>query len=261
MQQFHGMRTFAAVHHRPLPCDAPLRAHVRRQAHDLKHHSPMTQPQYSDSDYVEAFQRNDEAILDAFQREARKAFAKMMLQAKYRSIDPYTKNNIFSDVLTELWEKAYRNELVSTDGIVEIGREGHREPLTRPLVAYFMGIVRHKAHASWAQGKDTTLVDDFSSFGEEPALDIEADEPDAWRRVVWVCVNEMPKRCQELMDLFFVQGLSDQAVLQLRSRQHGEQMSSKGLKSAKSGCLKSLRQRVRALCKQRGIHITTALAK
>lgn len=251
------MRNFAAAKHRHSP--QPTGQGRRRRAKDLEPPHPMTQPPYTDNDYVEAFQHNDEAVLDAFQREARKAFAKMMLQANYRSIDPFTKNDIFADVLSELWEKAYRNELVSEDGIVKIGREGRREPLARPLVAYFLGIARNKARAQWAQGKDQALVDDLSAFGEEPELDIEADDPDAWRRVVWVCVGQMPKRCQELMDLFFVQGLSDQAVLRLRSQQHGEQMSSKGLKSAKSGCLKSLRQQVRALCQQRGIHITAAL--
>ena len=268
MVQSHRIRTFADTEYRQLPLGYLLKEGTQGQGHNLKPYSQMAKsdaqdgrPHYSDSTYVEAFKNNDECILDAFQHEARKAFSKMMMRAQYRRIDLYTKNNIFTESLTDIWEKAYRDELVSEDGIVKLGREGHRAPLTLSLVPYFLGIVRNKILTEWTKGKGITHVDDLSPFGEDIEPEVEADEPDDWKEVVWVCVNQMPKRCQELMDLFFVQGLSDQAVLQLRSQQHGEQMSSKGLKSAKSKCLQSLRKQVKDLCKQRGIHITTALEK
>lgn len=162
----------------------------------------------------------------------------------YSGISGDDKGDILQDSFIILWRKIESGDL-SADGLVlwTKGRSGTRE--VADLMAYFMRIVRNKYLETLrliGRTSDTEITSVMRTLVAETSRTDDEEEEEEVDNIVARCFMLLPRRCQELIDLFYVQGKTLDEIISLR----GGQQTYKGVKTAKYKCLKSLRERVAA---------------
>lgn len=165
----------------------------------------------------------------------------------YGRISADDKGDLLQDSFIILWRRIEARDLFADGGRLYVkGRHGTHE--VTDLMAYFMRIVRNKYLETLrviGRNPDVDITAPrWERLESTPADPSEYDDDD--RDIVARCLMMLPRRCQELIDLFYAQGLSLDDIIALR----GGRQSYKGLKTAKYKCLKNLRERVADILRQ-----------
>lgn len=178
-------------------------------------------------------------MAEALYRRCREQFVRGT--AHYGGINSDDKGDLLQDSFIILWKKIEVADLfVSQRRLWAKGRHGTGE--VPDLMGYFMRIVRNKYLESLRTAGRLPEADMAAAMRTQPAVAPPDEGPtESYTGIVTRCLMMLPRRCQELIDLFYVQGLSLDDII----RRRGGLQTYQGLKTAKYKCLKSLRERVR----------------
>lgn len=195
---------------------------------------------------------SDLQLISAIARGSRKAERALFLKLRQRfwqgasdlsGINEDDKGDILQDSFIILWKKIQEGDIfVNADKAYVKGRNDTKE--ITDLSGFFMRIVKNKYHEALRSAGKTVSLDERSAQND----DTTSDEHHA-TDITYRCLMMLPRHCQTLIELFYVQGKSLDEILALR---HGLQTYT-GLKTAKYKCLKNLKDRIRAMYHEHGL--------
>lgn len=193
--------------------------------------------EFGDVEYVEGCVAQVREIENSLYNKARRQYGKV--SAAFDGISSDDREDLFHDSYLLFWDKIERRQIfISAGRVYAKGQNGTYE--LHDLMSYFVRIVQNKYKemlrenskmADWTEGCQPD--DDVLGWWEE---DIDARRD----RMVSACVQALPKRCFEILTLFYYEKKSLDEILALRS----ENQSYDGLKTGKAKCLKNLKERI-----------------
>lgn len=211
------------------------------------HHNAATQPQHTDTQYIEALRTGDNAVVGELYERCRQALTRHLQDSAH--IDASDRKELLQAAFLQLWQLASDGRLHATNGHVALTTRQATEAHIDSLVAYFLGIAANKCR------EETRFRARFETLDIEPPDEPIEDEEQTKQRIVSECIQRMPKRCREILTLFFYEQLSLSEILARRAADKGAPLSYDGLKTAKAKCLKQLMTHIKQACQQAGIHI------
>lgn len=191
----------------------------------------------TDMEVIEGLQCNDRKIEKSFYLSCHDYFVSHrtgILWAEERGArEP---QDIFQESFLKMWQEIQARRIYVRDNYAwRIDRNGVGRRMTASLKTYLMAIVKYKHY------EDIREEDIYRGY---PAtiVDIVEEEPDENLRkwIVSQCVNNLPARCKNILTLFYYENKSLDEILALRK----ENQSKDGLKTGKSKCVKTLRERI-----------------
>lgn len=195
---------------------------------------------------------SDTQLVCAITQGARKAEKALFLKLRqrfwqgagcYSGINEEDKGDILQDSFIILWKKIQTSELFTAEGKLYVkGRNGTKE--VTDLSGYFMRIAKNKYHETLKAAGKTVPIDERGTQSDDTP--IYTEQP---TEITYRCLMMLPRHCQELINLFYIQGKSLDEILTMRNRLQ----TYKGLKSAKFKCLKNLKDRVREMYREKGL--------
>jgi len=150
--------------------------------------------------------------------------------------------DLFQDSFLKLWQEIQARRIYIRDNYAwRTDRTGNNRKMSASLKTYLMAIAKYKNYE---------LLREKEIYGSEIAnaaeeIDEEPDENTSeW--IVGQCVNGLPQRCKEILTLFYYEGKTLDEILAIRQ----ENQSKDGLKTGKSKCMKTLKERIIAKFKE-----------
>jgi len=150
--------------------------------------------------------------------------------------------DLFQDSFLILWKEIQARRIYIRDNYAwRTDRTGNNRKMSASLKTYLMAITKYKNYE---------LLREKEIYGSETAnaavgIDEEADENTSeW--IVGQCVNDLPQRCKEILTLFYYEGKTLDEILEIRQ----ENQSKDGLKTGKSKCMKTLKEKIIAKFKE-----------
>lgn len=195
---------------------------------------------YTDVEYVDGMKTQDKTIEMAFYEVCRRQFIKGT--SKYMGLNEDDKDDMFSESYILMWEKIRDGQIFVRDQ--KVFAKGSKEVKIVPdIIGYFMRIVKNKYLESLRKNNKTIqLPEQFGSKDEIEEAGTWWDESPAEKkdRIVNECVKNLPKRCFEILTMFYYKNMSLEDILAERK----ENQSYDGLKSGKSKCMKNLKNQI-----------------
>lgn len=166
------------------------------------------------------------------------------------------RDDIFQNTFITLWQNIEHRKIYVENGVV-FSQDGL--PFRGTVTSYFMGIARLKymefvrSTVNWVALDEVHVYSSTDgmkhSVDGEPITNEWLDTENPMWEVVAECVAELPERCYQILDLFYVQGKSLDLIMDKLTTF----TSKDALKTAKNKCLTRLRQSAIELYKTRKI--------
>lgn len=191
----------------------------------------------TDTEIIEGLQDNDKKIENLFYLSCRSYFVE-----RRSGIFVFEQNgarepqDIFQESFLKLWQEIQsRRIFIHNNYAWRIDKNGVGRKMSASLKTYLMAIAKYKNYENIRE--EEIYADEPTTFTE-----IESDESDEDFRnwIVTQCVNNLPDRCKDILTLFYYENKSLDEILSIRK----ESRSKDGLKTGKSKCIKTLRERI-----------------
>lgn len=195
---------------------------------------------YTDIQIVEAYQNGDKRAQQFWYDKCHSQFG--IGTSNYIGLTDYMRDDLFQDSFIILWEKMESRQIYAADGYIHaISRHG--DGIVPDLLGYFMRIVKNKYLELYHSGKyiipiNEVVTSSKEDFFEELYWD---EDPEVEKdRIVSQCLLSLPKSCFEILTMFYYEKKSLEQILIERP----ENSSYDGLKSRKSKCMATLKERI-----------------
>lgn len=177
--------------------------------------------------------------LDDLKQGSEQAFKKVYLDNREKFINFARRYSLSEDDLTEVYQDAY---LAFYENIMN----GKIKTFTCSISTYLFSIGKYLIFQKVKDSNKTINPDyDFQIVRENEididALDIENDELTEEQQLLHENFSTLGKQCQELLTLFYYRGYTIKDILEF-----GNYNNENVVKSAKSRCLKTLKERIKA---------------
>ncbi len=144
--------------------------------------------------------------------------------------------DLFHETFLKLWQEIETYRIYVDDNAVwRRDRNGNNRKMTASLNTYLMSIARNLSFEHMRE-------EEIYESADDNMFDIAPEEQDE-KNPEWIVersVNSLPKRCREILTMFYYEGRSLDEILQLRQ----ENQSKDGLKTGKSKCMKILKEKI-----------------
>lgn len=196
---------------------------------------------YTDVEVVDGLQRRERNVEEWFYRTARRYFMEKFHEEFF---DHTAKEEIFQNSFVKLWTEITSRRIALHGGhLTRTQKDGHFFPLTCSLTTFLMAIARNEYREMVRDNRLTYVDRYFDDVIPDDATILFNEEPDEDRmqRVVAECVGRLSPSCAEILTLFYYEGRSLDEILELRA---DSGTSKDGLKTRKSKCMNTLRQKI-----------------
>lgn len=200
-------------------------------------HNDNKTAELSDTEIIAGIQGNDNDVERNFYLSCKAYF-----KARHHSVIDFKgrareEDDLFQESFLKLWQEIQRRQIHVRDNHPwRIDRNGDCRKMSASLKTYLMAIARYKNYELLRE--EAIYVPGQPGITPYDEQDMANDLTAEW--IVEVCVNELPRRCKEILTMFYYEKKNLDEILAIRN----ENQSKDGLKTGKSKCLKSLRERV-----------------
>lgn len=194
------------------------------------------QPELSDTEVIEGLQHNDRSVERSFYLSCQRYFKDRRSGVFDQSEGAQEEQDLFQDSFLSLWQEIQARRIYVRDNYAwRTDRSGNDRRMSASLKTYLMAIAKYKNYEMLRE--EDLYVSEQSNISDKPME--EADE-DTSQWIVEQCVNMLPPRCKEILTLFYYEGKSLDEILAIRN----ENQSKDGLKTGKSKCMKTLKEKI-----------------
>ena len=193
---------------------------------------------YTDTEYVNGMKSGNRRIQSHFYNHCRDYFNQTY--SKLFFTDNEQKNDIFEDSFIILWQKIERGEIYAKDGVV-MSKGGKQMKCN--LKTFLMSIAWNKFREYARKHREELFEDMFTTSSQmclRSVSDSDNDVEVMKNEIIATCVAKMPKRCNQILTMFYFEGKKLDAIMVELST-----FSSKdALKTAKNKCFSTLKNNV-----------------
>ena len=187
-----------------------------------------------DWEVVEGFQRKDEEVQKRFYQRCWSYYrehGKGVIDFRTKVETP---EDLFHESFLRLWEELeYRVIRVHDGEVFRLDHQGRERKMTASLLTFFMAIAKNR---NLELGREEACFESLPAEIKDPG--VEEEEELLKERLVSECVSRLPKRCKDILTMFYYQGMTLDQILDSRE----ENISKDGLKSGKSKCMRLLKK-------------------
>jgi len=197
-----------------------------------------TEYDLTDKEVIEGLQEKNPVVEKTFYLSCQRYFKERragVFEFKGGVLDD---EDLFQDSFLKLWQEIQARRIYIRDNYAwRTDRTGNNRKMSASLKTYLMAIAKYKNYE---------LLREKEIYGSElnPTAVRMDEEPDEniseW--IVGQCVNELPQRCKKILTLFYYEGKTLDEILEIRQ----ENQSKDGLKTGKSKCMKTLKEKITA---------------
>lgn len=200
----------------------------------------------TDIEVIEGLQSNDQIVANSFYLSCRRYYLRVRDGVfDFNNKGAQETMDIFQDSFLKLWQEIQTRQIYVRDNYAwRTDRNGNDRKMSASLKTYLLSIAKYKNYE---------LIREEEVYVPEQANapDREDAQPEEYTSewIVEMCVNALPPRCKEILTLFYYENKSLDEILEIRH----ENQSKDGLKSGKSKCMKSLKDRISAEFERRNL--------
>ncbi len=195
-----------------------------------------TEYDLTDTEIIEGLQHKNPVVEKSFYLSCQRYFMERRSGVFDYKGGTQGDEDLFQDSFLKLWQEIHAHRIYIRDNYAwRTDRSGNNRKMSASLKTYLMAIAKYKNYE---------LFREEEIYGSEPAnaaerMDEEPDENTSeW--IVGQCVNGLPQRCKEILTLFYYEGKTLDEILEIRQ----ENQSKDGLKTGKSKCMKTLKEKI-----------------
>ena len=195
----------------------------------------ITQP-LTDADVINGLQNNDGFVEKVFYLSCKRYFKERLVGVFNHKSSARETQDLFQDSFLLLWQEIQARRIYVQDNYAwRTDRYGNSRKMSASLKTYLMAIAKYKNYELLRE--EEIYVSEQINVPDKP--EEEADENTSnW--IVEQCVNMLPRRCKQILTLFYYEGKSLDEILIIRN----ENQSKNGLKTGKSKCMKNLKDKI-----------------
>lgn len=195
-----------------------------------------SQTQLSDKEVIEGLQQCDRSVERSFYLSCQRYFNAIHSRVLDTRSGAQEAQDIFHDSFSMLWREIQIRRIYIRDNYAwRTDRSGNDRIMSASLKTYLMAIAKYRNYELLRE--EEIYVSGDTNLPDKP--EEEADENTSeW--IVGQCVNMLPPRCKDILTLFYYEGKSLDEILSIRN----ENQSKDGLKTGKSKCIKSLKEKI-----------------
>lgn len=201
---------------------------------------------YSDTEVVERLQHSDRRVEEWFYNTTRRYFNEHFNEVFF---DKDKKQEIFQMAFLKLWTEIENRKIRMVNGAISRQQKnGGYKPMSCSLTTFLMTFAKLENREIMRRVKDV-YVDDLiaceavsSEYATLSQNDTE-EEKEQLIRIMDDCIQGLPPHCIEIITMFYLEGKNLDEIITLRKEGN---ITKTGLKSAKSKCMTTLKERVRA---------------
>lgn len=199
----------------------------------------------SDKEVIEGLQHNDHAVVRSFYLSCQQYFNDRRSGVFDFKGVAQDEQDLFQDSFLKLWQEIQARQIYVRDNYAwRTDRNGNDRKMSASLKTYLLSIAKYKNYE---------LIREEEVYVHEqtnaPEREDEQTEEYTSEWIVEMCVNALPPRCKEILTLFYYENKSLDEILEIRH----ENQSYDGLKSGKSKCMKSLKDKISAEFERRNL--------
>lgn len=199
--------------------------------------------QLSDPQIVREMQLRNERVAESFYNDCKRYF-----MTSYKAIFSREgiKDDIFQQSFVKLWtEIETRRIFLDRNGNIQrTDRRGSIRVLTCNLKTFLIDIAKND-YREWLRNDRLCLEEEFESFAHmveiRSAVMPEESLDSLQEQIVASCVLDLPRRCKEILTMFYYENMSLDEIIQARK----ENTSKNGLKTGKHKCMETLKGRIK----------------
>ncbi len=205
----------------------------------------IKQPELSDKEVIEGLQQKDVSVERSFYLSCQRYFKDRRSGVFDFKGGAQDEEDLFQDSFLKLWQEIQARQIYVRDNYAwRTDRNGNDRRMSASLKTYLLSIAKYKNYE---------LIREEEVYVPEQTnvSDREDEQPEEFTSewIVEMCVNALPPRCKEILTLFYYENKSLDEILDIRN----ENQSYDGLKSGKSKCMKSLKDKISAEFKRRNL--------
>lgn len=196
------------------------------------------QAELSDMEIVRGLQENDSAVERAFYLSCQKYFNERRSGVFGFKGGAQDEQDLFQDSFLKLWQEIQSHQIYIRDNRTwRIDRNGNERMMSASLKTYLLSIAKYK---NYELIREEEIYAPEHPDAAEKEDELPEEHTSEW--IVEMCVNTLPPRCKEILTLFYYENKSLDEILECRY----QNQSKDGLKSGKSKCMKSLKDKISA---------------
>lgn len=192
---------------------------------------------YTDAEFIEGIQTNNRLVEREFFLSCMDYFNQNHKGVAVVGKGSRDEEDLFQESFLRLWQEIQARRIHIRDNHAwRTDREGTDRRMSASLRTYLMSIVRNRNH-------EMVREEEIYAPEQPGAADVAEEEPEELEVSHWIvrqCVNDLPPRCRDILTMFYCEGKSLDEILAVRR----ENQSKDGLKTGKSKCMKSFRNKV-----------------
>lgn len=189
-----------------------------------------------DSFFVRKVRDRDETYERRFYEHCRSSFERMSGTMSFYG--PKDSDDIFQDAFLVVWTEIQNGKIFTEDGkVFRMNEKGESSEMRCSLATFVNDIARNlraKSNRHDGPGKVSDITKAIAIFAENNA---DAYEREVRMRVVEECVSSLPKRCAEILTMFYFKKMSMEEIAFARK----ENVSANGVKTSKNKCMNKLK--------------------
>lgn len=207
---------------------------------------------FSDADYVRGVAEDDDKLKSSLYYEWYDYFEKKNYNLFF-NITKEDKEDARHDAFFILSQKI-RHGSIQTEGNKVVGRDGN--PFKSSLMTYLMSVAVNLKREFVRKGEKLKYWDDIFASAElqTAMLSLEefiySPEEQAMHEIIAKCLVEMPKRCKEILSMFYYEEKSLDEILKTYVLGEEGIKSKDALKTRKNKCMNTLRDMANAQYKK-----------
>ncbi len=190
----------------------------------------------TDAEVIDGIQSNNAVIEKEFYLSCKSYFIDRRMGVLDFKGGAQEEMDLFQDSFLKLWQEIQTRRIHIRDNYAwRTDKSGNNRKMSASLKTYLMAIAKYKNY-------ELIREEDIYVQEQTNISDRADDEPEEFTRewIVEQCVNGLPQRCKEILTLFYYDGKSLDEILALRR----ENQSKDGLKTGKSKCMKTLKEKI-----------------
>lgn len=198
-----------------------------------------TRHDLTDAEVIEGIQSNNGSVEKTFYLSCQKYFKERRAGVFDHKSGAQEAQDLFQDSFLMLWQEIQARRIYVRDNYAwRTDRSGKNRKMSASLKTYLMAIAKYKNYELLRE-EEIYVAEPANAPDTPNTLEEEADEyTSEW--IVEQCVNTLPPRCKHILTLFYYEGKSLDEILAIRN----ENQSKDGLKTGKSKCMKTLKEKI-----------------
>ncbi len=188
-----------------------------------------------DSLFVRKVRDRDETYERRFYEHCRTSFERMFGTMSFYG--PKDSDDIFQDAFLVVWTEIQSGKIFTEGGrVFRMNGEGESSELKCSLSTFVNDIARNLCLKS-ARHDGPGIVSDITKAIAIFSENNDAHEREVRMRVVEECVSLLPRRCVEILTMFYFKKMSMEEIASARK----ENVSANGVKTSKNKCMNKLK--------------------